>query len=51
MFARLILLALVCSTLAGCIVAPARPYYGGGGYYGGGYARPYYGGWGGYRRW
>ena len=57
MLSRLVLLGLVLTTLAGCYVAPARPYYGGYGYgYGGGYyaPRPYYGGWGrpyGYSRW
>jgi hypothetical protein len=59
MFARLLLLGLALTTLAGCYVAPAppRPYYGN--YYAPAY-RPYgyggygygYGGYGyGYRRW
>ena len=54
MFARLAVLAIALTTLAGCYVAPVapRPY---GGYYAPGYYaapayRPYYGGWG-YRRW
>ncbi len=52
MFARLAVLAIALTTLAGCYVAPApRPY---GGYYAPRYYapayRPSYGGWG-YRHW
>jgi len=35
---KLVVAALLAITLAGCVVVPARPYYGGG-YYGHGYYR------------
>lgn len=55
MLARLAVLAIALTTLAGCYVSPApRPYgygYGAPRYYAPAPAyRPYYGGWG-YRRW
>ncbi|MBN4667958.1 hypothetical protein HUS70_20695 [Pandoraea nosoerga] len=39
---KLVVAALLAVTLAGCVVVPARPYYGGyhGGYYGGYYSHP-----------
>ncbi|SUA91570.1 hypothetical protein [Pandoraea pulmonicola] len=35
---KLVVAALLAVTLAGCVVVPARPYYGG--YYGGYYGHP-----------